>query len=175
MCTLPSTPKGLAKVRPGCGVKINSIYYWSDTFRNPGIECQQVAVRYDPFDVGTAYTFAGHQWVQCHSEHYATFQGRSEKEVLLASCELNRRRHLYAAGKANTAKKLAAFLQSIESEEILLTQRMRDREARAVRDAPTRIGASACGNSGAFGQTLTRVSAAVPPMIPVEAEIYGEF
>ena len=175
MCTLPSTPKGLAKVRPGCGVKINSIYYWSDTFRNPGIECQQVAVRYDPFDVGTAYTFAGHQWVQCHSEHYATFQGRSEKEVLLASCELKRRRHLYATGKATTAKKLAAFLQSIESEEILLTQRMRDREARAVRDAPTRIGASACGNSGAFGQTPTRVSAAAPPMIPVEPEIYGEF
>ena len=32
MCTLPSTLKGTAKVLPGCGVKINYLYYWSDTF-----------------------------------------------------------------------------------------------------------------------------------------------
>jgi putative transposase len=61
MCTLPSTPKGTAKVRPGCGVKINHIYYWADAFRDPGIEGQQVPVRYEPFDVGQAYAFVRHQ------------------------------------------------------------------------------------------------------------------
>ena len=52
MCTLPSTQKGTAKVQPGCGVKINHIYYWADGFRDPGIEGQQVPVRYEHFDVG---------------------------------------------------------------------------------------------------------------------------
>ena len=46
--TLPTTTKGTAQVSPGRGVKINYIYYWSDAFRNPEIERQQVAVRYDP-------------------------------------------------------------------------------------------------------------------------------
>ena len=66
MCTLPSTEKGTAKVQPGSGVKINHIYYWADAFRDPGIEGQQVPVRYEPFDVGQAYAFVRHQWVQCH-------------------------------------------------------------------------------------------------------------
>lgn len=172
--TLPSTPKGVAKVRPGSGVKINSIYYWSDRFRDPGIERQRVPVRYDPFDFGMAYAFAGQQWVQCHSEHYATFQGRSEKEVLLASCELKRRRRLWTTGKATTARKLAGLLQSIESEEILLIQRMRDREACAVREGTARISGPDVGANETFRQTEQFVSAG-PAANPVEPEIYGEF
>ncbi len=46
--SLPTTPKGTAKVRPGSGVKINYLYYWSDEFRPSSIENTQLAVRYDP-------------------------------------------------------------------------------------------------------------------------------
>ena len=42
---------------PGRGVKINHIYYWSTSFQVPGLENQQVPVRYDPFDAGSAYAF----------------------------------------------------------------------------------------------------------------------
>jgi hypothetical protein len=90
-------------------------------------------VRYEPFDVGQAYAFVGHQWVQCHSEHYAAFQGRSEKEVMLASKELLRRHQGQSARLKITARKLADLLQSLEADEVLLAQRMRDRESRAVR------------------------------------------
>src|SRR6266571_1472847 len=53
--SLPTTAKGTAKVRPGGGVKINYLYYWSDEFRPSSIENTRVAVRYDPFDISMAY------------------------------------------------------------------------------------------------------------------------
>jgi hypothetical protein len=37
MWTLPTTPKGTAKVVAGLGVKIHHICYWSETLRNPEI------------------------------------------------------------------------------------------------------------------------------------------
>ena len=64
MATLPTTAKGVAKVAPGRGVKVNQIYYWSDPFRNPAVEGTCVAVRYDPFDAGAAYAFVERQWVR---------------------------------------------------------------------------------------------------------------
>jgi putative transposase len=55
--TLPTTPKGTAKVIPGKGVQIHHLYYWTDLFRGPDVEKQYVTVRYDPFDAGIAYAF----------------------------------------------------------------------------------------------------------------------
>jgi len=77
--TLPTTKKGTAKSAPGRGVKINHVYYWSESLRDPSFEHRQVGVRYDPFDAGLAYVFAG-RWVQCHSECYLALRGHSEKK-----------------------------------------------------------------------------------------------
>lgn len=133
MATLPTTPKGFAKVVAGRGVKVNRIHYWSDRFRNPAVEGARVPVRYDPFDAGAVYAFVERQWVCCYSEYHTVFQGRSEKEILLASSELRRRQQVCSGRKGATARKLADFLQSVESEELLLEQRMRDREAQSGR------------------------------------------
>src|SRR5437899_3278370 len=70
MWMLPTTAKGTAKVAPGRGVKINHVYYWAESLRDPTLEHSQVGVRYDPFDAGVAYVFAGGHWAQCHSEYY---------------------------------------------------------------------------------------------------------
>jgi hypothetical protein len=70
------------------GVKINHIYYWCEAFRQ--IEGEVVAVRYDPFDAGTAYAFVRKQWLQCYSECFATLKGHSERELMLATTELHR-------------------------------------------------------------------------------------
>lgn len=129
IATLPTTPKGTAKIVIGRGVKINGIYYWSDAFRNPTAEGHNVPVRYDPFDAGTAYAFIAGQWTRCHSEYRSSFQGKSEKEIQLASRLLHRRWQIHGKDSAISAKKLAEFLQSVEHEETLLLQRMRDREA----------------------------------------------
>ena len=103
MLTLPTTPKGTAKLMPGRGVKINHIYYWCEAFRNFAGECQAVPVRYDPFDVGIAYAFANKQWLRCHSEYYAVLKGRSQREVMLASSEMHQRRRNHSAASSVSA------------------------------------------------------------------------
>ena len=95
MLMLPTTRTGKAKVQPGNGVKINYNYYWSEEFRNPDIENTRVAVRYDPFDSGTAWAFVGKRWLKCTSGYWQAFRGRSEKEIMLATAQWRklRQRH----------------------------------------------------------------------------------
>lgn len=130
--TLPTTSKGTAKVDPVRGVKINQIYYWSDAFRHPEVAGTQVSVRFDPLDARSAFAYVRGQWTKCLSEHWVTFRGRSEREIMIATAEL-RRRHLLHSRQFNfTATKLARFLESIEAEEVLLQQRLADRATRNV-------------------------------------------
>jgi len=130
--TLPTTKSGKAKVQVGSGVKINSIYYWSNSFRDPQIENTSVDIRYDPFNIGIAYAFVRGQWVECISQYYAEFQGRSEKELKLASAELRKRSSNHGRQSQVSAKNLAEFLASVEAQEALLEQRSYDAEVREV-------------------------------------------
>lgn len=132
MFTLPTTRKGTAMVQPSLGVKISYIFYWSDAFLDPDVEKTQVPVRYDPFDAGAAYAFVKGRWVRCISEHYARFAGRSEREMMLATAELRKRNQRHTRQFAITARRLADFLASLEAEEALLEQRLRDSEAQDV-------------------------------------------
>jgi len=131
--TLPTTRKGTAKVAPGRGVKIHHLYYWSDAFRSSAVEKQHVAVRYDPFDVGTAYAFVSKEWTECHSEYFAIFHGRSEKEIMLATEELRKVMKHQPREFSITARKLAVFLDSVQAEEVLLEQRLNDVESRVAK------------------------------------------
>lgn len=130
MMTFPTTAKGTALVSPGKGVKINHLFYWSSAFRDPAIEQTQVPIRYDPYDAGTAYAYVGNRWVTCCSEQYAVFRGRSEREMMFATAELRKRLRHGSCKTQLTARKLADFVASIEAEESLLLQRLRDAEAR---------------------------------------------
>jgi transposase InsO family protein len=130
--TLPSTPKGTARVVAGRGVQIRSIYYWSvtDEFRSPKVEGTDVPVRYDPFDAGIAYAYVGSRWVRCISEYYGALRGRSERELQMASLELRRRREGRGGARRDAARQLADFLGSAEAAELLQLQRVRDRDMR---------------------------------------------
>jgi len=132
MLTLPTTQKGTAKLRPGRGIKVNYLYYWSDAFLDPDVEGTQVPVRYDPFDAGVAYAFIRKRWVRCISEHHAQFAARSEREIQLASAELRRRHQRHNQQFRVTARHLADFLASVEDEEVILEQHLRDAEARTT-------------------------------------------
>ena len=138
MLTLPTTRKGTAKLVPRFGVKINHLYYWSEAFLDPEVEGSQLPVRYDPFDAGVAYAFVKGRWVRCISEHHARFAGRSEREMALATAELRRRHQRYGQQLTVTGRKLADFLASVEAEEVLAEQRLRDAEAREVFGTPGR-------------------------------------
>jgi putative transposase len=113
-------------------VKIHSVYYWSDEFRPATIEHTQVPVRYDPFDIGTAYAYVQGRWVPCISQYYLQFKGHSERELLLATAELRKRRQNQAKELSITGKRLAEFLASAETHEVVLTQRLQDVEAQDV-------------------------------------------
>jgi hypothetical protein len=126
LLTLPTTRKGTAKVIPSRGVKINGLYYWSDQFRDPTVEKTQVPVRYDPYNLGLAWAFVTHRWIRCISEYHAVFHGRSERELMIASDELRARKQAYSRRFSVTASRLAVFLQSVETEESLMTQRLKD-------------------------------------------------
>jgi transposase InsO family protein len=174
IATLPTTPKGTALVAVGRGVKINQIYYWSDRFLEPGIENESVPVRYDPFDLGTAYAYVRKQWVACRSQHFGAFRGRSEKEVMIASREILKRRQEHSRRGGITARRLADFLISIESEEVLLQQRLRDRESAAVRNGS----APARPVEGQHSIQQDHIRGAADPIelsAAADLELYGEF
>jgi putative transposase len=135
MWTLPTTSKGTARIVPGRGAKINHLYYWHDSFRDPEVEGTQARVRFDPFDAGTAYVFVRGQWVRCHSEYHSIFHGRSERELMQASDELRARKRKHSQEFTITARKLADFLESVEAEEALLLQRLRDQESQSMQNS----------------------------------------
>jgi putative transposase len=171
MATLPTSPRGTARVSPGRGVVINHIYYWSEAFRDPTVENHDVAVRYDPFDVGTAYAFVKNRWVECRSEHHLALQDRSEKELMLASNEVRRQRQVHSQERFTvTARKLADFLESAEAEEKCLVQRLRDCESRLVRNnGPTAISGTSSGPENRPEQVRSA------PIAPKATVIYGDF
>ncbi|HEU0139739.1 MAG TPA: DDE-type integrase/transposase/recombinase [Bryobacteraceae bacterium] len=132
MMTLPTTAKGTALVHSGKGVKINHLHYWSTVFRDPAVERTRVPVRYDPYDAGTAYAYVGNRWVSCYSEHFSSFRGRSEREMMIAAAELRKRAQDHSREFQVTAKRLADFVASVEAEESLLIQRLQDAAARRI-------------------------------------------
>ncbi len=130
--SLPTTPKGTAQVESGRGIKINRVYYWSNEFRSATVEHTQVPIRYDPFDIGTAYAFVQGRWIRCISEYNIQLKGHSERELLVASAELRRSWRNHTKTVSITGKHLAEFLASAEAQEVLLAQRLQDVETQDV-------------------------------------------
>jgi putative transposase len=130
--SLATTRKGSAVIEPGRGIRVNYIYYWSESFRTPTVEHTQVPVRYDPFNIGLAYAYVQGRWVQCLSEHYLQLRGHSEREQKLASAELRKRHQNHAGDAAVTAKRLAELLACAQEHELVLLQRLQDLEGRDV-------------------------------------------
>jgi transposase InsO family protein len=177
MATLPTTQRGAAKVLPGRGVIINYFYYWAEAFRDPAIENHDVRVRYDPFDIGTAYAFVKNRWTECHSEHYVVLHGRSQKEIMLASKELRRQHQLHPRERFTiTARKLADFLESAEAEERCLLQRLRDRENSAIRQNSSALVPDRQSRERTLQEPQPNVMLPMSASAHVEATVvYGEF
>lgn len=177
MATLPTTQRGTAKVMPGRGVKVNGVHYWAEAFRDPSVEGRDVAIRYDPFDMGTAYAFVNRLWTECHSEYYAMLHGRSQKEIMFASKEVRRRSQLQSRGRFTlTARKLADFLASAESEEKHLIQQMRDSESKGIRQNELFIVPDSECSEKLPGEPQTETAAPIANACELAATaLYGDF
>ncbi|MHC5918220.1 MAG: hypothetical protein ACYTXE_46360, partial [Nostoc sp.] len=101
-------------------------------FRNPEVEKTQVSVRYDPYNMGVAYAYVKNQWITCISQHYSSFAGHSEREIMIASIELRQLKSSTTKQFLVTASSLAEFLDKSEQQELILLQRMQDMEAKEI-------------------------------------------
>jgi putative transposase len=174
IATLPTTRKGTAKISPARGIKINHVLYWSEHFRNPTLETKQVAVRYDPFDIGLTYAFVDRQWVECYSEYYKVLHGHSEREVQLVSEELRKRHQNHSGHFVITARKLAEFLESVELEEEILAQRLRDLEGRSLHDPPERSAKPLVKITDSRRPSPATARTQLPPAAVSTFQTYGE-
>lgn len=135
MC-MPSTKKGTSKIVAGRGVKINYLFYWTPEFREPGLAGHNVAVRYDPDDRSTAYAWIKDRWAPCRSEYASEFQGRSEREVQMATKEISGRLSRTGKRRAANASLIAANLSDAAASEKVLLERKRHQEAMEASGAP---------------------------------------
>jgi putative transposase len=129
--TCPTTPKGTALVQKGSGIKLNHFYYWNTAFQNPEVIKTAVPVRYDPFDISTAYALVEGHWVTCRSP-YVGLEGHTEKELLLATAELRKLAKRDGVRASFSAGHLASFIGKAGSHETLLQQHWRDLEGKKV-------------------------------------------
>lgn len=127
--TMPTTDRGTAKVNPRTGITINYVDYWSDEFRDPKVQNESVEVRYEPFDSSIAYARIRGRWIQCKT-YIPSLLGRSEKEIEIASKILRVRNKKYNKNYRVDSKKLGAFLLTIEADELLLKQRLKDGQSK---------------------------------------------
>ncbi len=133
LATSPTTKKGTARVQVNTGVTINYIDYWCEEFRRPELEGTDVPVRYDPFDISIAHAFVCKRWTKCVGQYRSDLQGRSEKELRIATSEIRARKSLQSHRTASiTANAIAQQLTSTQTSEAVLVQRRRDAELRKV-------------------------------------------
>lgn len=133
--TMPSPRRLTAKNIPGSGIKINNIYYKCEELKRRQNHKQKFFVRYDPFDVSTAYVYVRNRWYRCTSDHYTTFQYCTERQLKIVSRELRRKDSKLLKGRTLTARQLADFIAGAERAQLeqagrllLIRQRRRDRE-----------------------------------------------
>ena len=176
--TMPSTRSGKAKVQVGTGVKVNRIWYWHGEMTEPTIERSDVEVRFDPDDMGHVYARLNGRWVECQSEHYYVFHGRSEREIKFASREIKALHGQHDQGCAVYGKRLAEFLESAENHELILEQRVRDLARRRIQEAheqKARGGVPVSNASSDASQNCAGdLGSKIIPMKPVKGEFQVE-
>ncbi|MED2762091.1 DDE-type integrase/transposase/recombinase [Bacillus thuringiensis] len=122
LATLPPTPRGTGLVQIGKGVVFNNIWYWNDEFKLH--EREKVELKYDPYDVGVLYAYVNKRWIKCISEYYYLFKGKSHKELQMITEEI---RYKLNNKKKVTARDIVGFIQTIEENEKILNQSMKDK------------------------------------------------
>jgi transposase InsO family protein len=183
LMTLPSTQKGTAKIQPGTGLKIGGFYYWAPEMRSRHFENKSVRVKYDPENMGVAWAYLGDQWIQCRPNGTLGLDGRTEKEMHLATLEWRRSRQLLGKRQSNSYRDLALFLKTAEAAKALRVQQAKDRAMRRTlskngHSEPAPSVERDCAAESASpieGEAALPNVSELPPSTPSPAEDYGDF
>ena len=177
--TMATTPKGMARIQPGLGVKIRYFYYWAEDMRNPQWERKEVPVRYDQEDIGVAYVRLTGRWVRCISAYYDSLKGISDKQLRLAVEQLRRKRSIIEGQRTITAQQIARFFESIEGEETLREQRLKDNARRQMVQAAVQETEVVAGPQIDIRQpaaiTLSAAGQSNTSAPPDTAEVFADF
>ncbi|MCG7313422.1 TnsA endonuclease N-terminal domain-containing protein [Priestia flexa] len=130
--TMPSIKKGNVKVNSRTGIRINYTNYWNPIFKSILLDGNSVPVRYDPFDISTAYAYVNKQWVTCKSEYYREFKGKTEKELRIATEEIRKRKSNSGKSYTANARRIAEFFHSMESKEQNLTLKLKSQSTQNI-------------------------------------------
>ncbi|OLB33948.1 MAG: hypothetical protein AUF64_02510 [Chloroflexi bacterium 13_1_20CM_54_36] len=90
-----------------------------------------VPIRFDPFDISTAYAQVQGQWVTCRSS-YVGLSGHTERELFLATQELRQSAKRDGVRAELSAARLADLMSNAGAHEELLRQRWKDLEGKKV-------------------------------------------
>jgi len=175
LLTLPSTSKGTAKIQPGKGVKIRSVNYWADQMRSPKYEGKSVAVKYDPENMGVAWAYLD-QWVRCRAGTHLNLEGRSEKEIKLATKEFRQSKTLLPYSQANSNKQLAVFLHRAHENNVVAQQQAKDGALKNAKNhGRALVQPIVEATAPVVDQVETNISTAVEPIAPTATADYGDF
>jgi putative transposase len=134
--TCPTTRTGYAKLDAARGIVINGLRYGHPLMRFSRDAGKPVEVRYEPFDMSLAYAFVDGQWLPCTADAFLQVQGRSEREWELILDEWREQQRAHHRKRMSVdSSLLAAFLQDVLAEEVLLEQQQRDLEGVSIREA----------------------------------------
>ena len=133
LATCPSPDKGTAKVTAS-GVKIN--YFWFNSDVLFPLIGKQVQVKYEPYDLSTAWAYVNRRWVRLTSRFHRTLRGLTERELHMITEEYRQRRGKVEFKRLND-RKLILFLREIEKEEAFLLERKRAKELQRVLEIAT--------------------------------------
>lgn len=128
LATCPSTKSGVATVTPN-GVKINYFWFNSDVlFPFLG---KKMRVKFEPYDLSTAWVLVVGRWVRVTSRFQRTLAGLTERELWMITEEYRKRRGDMEFQRLND-RKLILFLHEVEKEEQFLLARKRALELQRV-------------------------------------------
>jgi hypothetical protein len=124
----PEVDGGTRLVQPGRGVYVEGYYYWDSSMAKPLVEKTHVAVRYDPFDLYTAYADINGQWVKCTARSAPELRNVTEKTRRMLVVARRRLKNNHAARRENThGRQLAQMGKDMRNDEKIQRQQRRAR------------------------------------------------
>lgn len=130
--TLPSTPKGTARVGLDGSITVNTIRYVSRTLKQPGVPESNLPVVFDPLDARHCYVAVRGDWVECIAPRLKQLGPMTIREAEALATELQMRPTKFAASRAESEVELGRFLRDIRETEDGNRRYLRGRAERAL-------------------------------------------
>ncbi len=138
IATMPTSDKGTAKIQRDGSFKVNRSDYFSASLVN--YVGQQLAVRYDPFDLSRACVMGKSGWIEGRSMYHSELVGRTEKEIAAISLEIDAINKRTGIREKDRAATLGTYLAQLRGREVSLALEVQQARSRELRAADQGVG-----------------------------------